>query len=329
VPLLRPAAILCLSAALTAACTGEPPDRTLSRDERRPPPSAPALGPQVATLTIEGTGFALHDEGDDCLAVTVTHPGLQATVERQCFAGEQVLEATSGCGWLADPQTGSTDGWCDVDLPRALYGRVTDLGVGYVCVGTFGDAGGDSGVVSARFVPFDEEGYILDPAGWGESPPAHLFNNGGLRYGMPPLDAPSGAIYGFCEARAPWGSPEPATIVNLRIELAEVLRTDAVILVLDGGLGRYGLSGLAGDETGAIAAGLLVPQSSTGLTVRLTRADELVLDTLLPWPSGLLLAPPASEPRRDICLRLIVDGEALDGQTSAVTLALAPGVCRG
>lgn len=319
---------LVLAGALLASCSREPPDTTLSRDDRRPEPSSPATGLVVATLTIGQTGFSLHDEGEGCLAVAVDHPGLQRTVERHCFAGEWVLEATSACGWLSDPENPSPGG-CDVDLPRAFYGRVTDPGIGYVCVGTFGDLGGDSTVVSARFVPFDTGGFILDPAGTDESAHAHLFSRGGYRYGQPPLDAPSGAIYHFCEARAPWGLPEAAYGVNLHIELAESLRADTITLSLQSGLGWNRVSGSAAEPDGAVDFSLLAPEASEGLYLRLESDDALALEALLPWPTELVALLDAGGTRTGISLRLTVATGALDGDAGAVVLSCVTATCGG
>lgn len=319
---------LVLAGALLASCSQEPPDTTLSRDDRRPEPSNPATGPVVATLTIEQTDFALHDEGDDCLAVTVDHPGLQPTVERSCFAGEHVLEATASCGWLVAPGEPSPGG-CDVDLPRAFYGRITNPDIGYVCVGTFGDLGGDSTVVSARFVPFDDEGFILDPADENESAHAHLFNRGGYRYGEPPLDAPSDPIYRFCENQAPWGLREAAYVVNLRIELAEGLRNDDIVLALQTGLGWNRLSGGAAMPEGAVDFSLLAPESSEGLDLRLESGDAVALETSLPWPMELLAIFDEGGTRTGITLRLTVGAGVLDGDAEAVTLSCVTATCGG
>lgn len=324
----RAAMVLVLLVGFTVSCSQEPPDGTLGRDDRRPEPSNPATGPVVATLTIEQTDFALHDEGDDCLAVTVDHPGLQPTVERSCFAGEHVLEATASCGWLMAPAEPSPGG-CDVDLPRAFYGQVINPGIGYVCVGTFGDLGGDSTVVSARFVPFDDGGFILDPAGENESAHAHLFNRGGYRYGEPPLDAPSGPIYDFCEDQAPWGIAETAYVVNLSIELDEGLRRDAITLSLQAGLGWNRLSGGAAEPDGTVDFSLLAPQSSEGLDLRLESGDAVALETSLPWPTELLAVLDEGGTRTGITLRLVIGVGALDGDADAVTLACVTTTCGG
>jgi hypothetical protein len=324
----RSAALVLVLGALVVSCSQEPPDGTLGRDDRRPTPSDPATGPVLATLTIAQTGFALHDEGNDCLAVTVDHPGLQPTVERSCFSGEHVLEATSACGWLVAPGEPSPGG-CDVDLPRAFYGWVTNPGIGYVCVGTFGDLGGDSTVVSARFVPFDVDGFILDPAAPNESAVAHLFNRGGYRYGQPPLDAPSGLIYEFCEDQAPWKSLEPAYVVTLRIELAEPLRRDTVTVSLDAGLGRNNLSGGAVESDGTVDFSLLAPQSGEGLELRLESFDAVALETSLPWPTELLAILDEGGTRTGITLLLVVGAGALDGDAGAVTLACVTPTCGG
>jgi len=324
----RPAAALPLLAGiLLASCSGVPPDITLSRDDRRPAPSDPATGPAVATLEIGGTAFNLHNEGEGCLAVVVSHPGLEATVERRCFAGEHVLEATSSCGWLVAPGEPSPGG-CDVDLPRAFYGRITSPGVGYACVGTFRDLGEDPTVVSARFVPFGDDGFILDLAGPDESAHAYLFNRGGPRYGQPPLDAPSGPIYQFCEAQAPWASLEPAYEVNLRIETAEQLRSDALTLSLDGGLGWISLSGGAVESGGIVEFSLQVPESSPGPDLRLTSAARTVLQAFLPWPTELVAFFEGGGTRTGIVLGLTVGADALEGAVDAAAPAGLTATCR-
>lgn len=317
------AALVLVLGALIVSCSQDPGDFPFSRDDRRPEPSDPAEGPIVTTLTIGQTDFALHDEGDGCLAVTVDHPGLQPTVERHCFFEECVLVATSACGWLAAPGDPSPGG-CDVDLPRAFYGRVTDPGIGYVCVGTFSDLGGDSTVVSARFVPFDDEGFILDAAGERESDKPHLFNRGGVSYGEPTQD-----VHGFCEDHAPWGLAETAQWVNLRIEFDESLRRDSIILALQAGLGWNRLGGGAAEPTGAVDFGFPVPQSSKGLDLRLESGDAVAIETSLPWPPRLLAVLDEGGTCRGITLRLIVAAEALDGDSGAVTLTWLMGTCEG
>ncbi|MCP4305432.1 MAG: hypothetical protein GY788_11255, partial [bacterium] len=177
--------LLVLAGALVlGACTGGGINE--SSGPQRPDPSEPASGPVVAVIEVSGTSFELHDEGEGCVAVDVVHPGLQMTVERRCFEGQQVVSVTSTCGWLATPVTAEQSG-CDLELPVAFYGRVTDPNIGYVCIGTIEDSGGSSGVTAARFVNPVGDGFILEAAQPDESPYAHLFSTGGSRYGDPPL----------------------------------------------------------------------------------------------------------------------------------------------
>jgi len=187
--------------ALIGACSTGHVDTTLPLS--RPEPSQPATGPTAATLAHGDTTFSLYDEGGGCLALVIDHPGLQSTVERACFEGEHVIEMSDACGWLASEEPPSG---CDVALPSVFYGQVRGPGIGYLCVGTMRSSMGEQEVVSARFLPLEVDGFILDQAHPGETPAAHLFTHGGLRYGQPPLDAPSDTIYRFCEEQAPWGS---------------------------------------------------------------------------------------------------------------------------
>jgi len=197
--------IVLVVGALIGACSTGHVDTTLPLS--RPEPSQPATGPTVATLALGDTTFSLHDEGDGCLALTIDHSGLQSTVERECFEGEHVVEMSDACGWLASEEPPSG---CDVALPIVFYGQVREPGIGYLCVGTIRSSEGTEEVISARFVPFESDGFILDQAHPDETPAAHLFTHGGLRYGQPPLDAPSDTIYRFCEEQAPWAT-EAAT----------------------------------------------------------------------------------------------------------------------
>lgn len=195
--------VVLIAGALIGACSTGHVDTTMPPS--RPEPSPPATGPTVATLALGDTTFSLHDEGGGCLALAIDHPGLQSTVERGCFEGEHVAEMSDACGWLASEEPPSG---CGVALPIVFYGQVLEPGIGYLCVGTMRSSEGTEEVISARFLPFDGDGFILDEAHPDETRAAHLLTDGGLRYGQPPLDTPSDSIYRMCEEQAPWGSTE-------------------------------------------------------------------------------------------------------------------------
>lgn len=251
----------------------------------RPEPSEPATGPVVLALDVGPTAFELHDEGDGCLAVAIQQAGLQSTVERSCFDGERVLAGTTECGWLAQPPTEQNSG-CDARLPKVLFGQVRDPAIRFVCVGTVEDSGEDSTAVSARFVPVDGSGFILDAARRNEVAVPHVFTSGGLRYGWPPLDEPSDPIYRLCEADAPWGSPEAEYQVWLRVEMDAGLRRDDVTVILDAGLGEVGISGSAAVEGELISVPIRVPASSPGLEISIEMAREEMARYELYWPEA-------------------------------------------
>jgi hypothetical protein len=203
--MMRPLVVL-VAGALIGACSMGHVDTTMPPP--RPEPSPPATGPTVAILALGDTTFSLHEEGGGCLALAIDHPGLQSTVERACFEGEHVVDVSDACGWLAseNPPSG-----CGVALPIVFYGQVREPAIGYLCVGTIRSSEGTEEVTSARFLPLDGGGFILDEAHPDEARAAHLFTNGGLRYGHPPLDAPSDTIYRLCEEQAPWGTTGVST----------------------------------------------------------------------------------------------------------------------
>jgi hypothetical protein len=239
----------------------------------------------VAELSIDASVFRLHDEGEGCVAVTIDHPGLQSTVHRICLAGEQVLTVTDSCGWLVDGPSSET-GACDVMLPEALYGRVAEPEIGYVCIGQSDGSGGAESVTGARFVSFDGDGFILDPAAHGEMPYAHLYTREGIVYGEPPLDAPSGPIYELCAAQAPWGEPGLEYTILLRIMLAEELQTGDVLFLFDAGTGQMGVTGTASD-TGMVAHPVRVAAGGPGLLLVLERAGTELFSQETPWPEEI------------------------------------------
>lgn len=314
-----------VSAALLTSCTQAESDPDWSH--RRPEPDAPATGPIVADLAIGDTRFELHDAGGGCLAVAVQHPGLQTTVERRCFAGEQVLALTATCGWLAAPEGEPADG-CDLELAPVLYGQVRAPGIGFVCVATSREPFGAEGVASARFVPFDPGGFILDAAGAGEHPDAHLFTSGGLRYGQPPLDAPSEPIYRFCEEQAPWGEFDLEYPARLFVDLDPALQTDDLIILLDSGTGPGGLSGGAAQGQETVDFPLRVAASSAGLTVRIEPAGGDPVEFFEEWPGAVrAILDSGGDCRGWLDLRLTITADALAGLDSALTLEYQGSSC--
>ena len=204
-----------------AACSSRGPSRAAE--------SQPANGPVVAEVAIGETHFQLHDEVDGCVSVEIFHRGLQQTVQTACLGGQQVLSITDSCGWLED-SGGELTGVCDVQLPAVLFGQVIEPAIGHVCIGTIRNVVGASGVTGARFVNVDASDFILEPAIEGEGPYPHLFTVDGLRYGDPPLDAPSAPIYELCEEQAPWLQSGLEYSVDVMISLADELRTDEVTI---------------------------------------------------------------------------------------------------
>lgn len=317
--------VVVVVALAVAACGGG--NLNESFGPQRPEPSEPASGPVVAAIDVSDTGFELHDEGEGCVAVEVVHPGLQTTVEQGCFEGQQVLSATSSCGWLTDPATDQQSG-CDVELPIVFYGRVTDPNIGYVCVGTIGDSGGSAGVKSARFVDVDSDGFILDAAGPDEAPYAHLFTVGGLRYGDPPLDAPSDPIYRLCEGQAPWRETALGYGVDLEVTYAESLRTDDVTVYFNSGLDLIGVSGgsFTGDES--VTVPVRVPDSSAVLGVTVETEVGPILGWDYRWPDELLAILQSGVPCNGLTvIQVSVGSEVLDGSDTAIELKLLRSDC--
>jgi hypothetical protein len=284
---MRLTRLCAIVALLVSSCTSE-----VDSGPQRPEPSEPSTGAIVREVTVGDTDFLLHDEEAGCVAAEIVHPGLQSTVERRCFGGEQVLSSTRSCGWLDARDERAQQFDCDVELPVVFFGRVTAPGIGYVCVGTIEDtADGGAGVVAARFVDVSGGGFILEPAGVGESDAAHLFTVGGLRYGEPPLDAPSDPIYRLCEAEAPWGRTEIGSEIEVWITLDEALQTDDLVFGVAGGTGSQAVAGGAfSDGAGPQPIYLVVPSQGSELTawVETVVEGDRLLERSYPWPAQFL-----------------------------------------
>jgi hypothetical protein len=314
------AAILAISL-LSVACT----EGETSQGPQRIPPAPPAVGSVVTEIEHDGTRFTLYDNAAGCLSVSIERPGLQSKVDTHCyFEGDQVLAETNGCGWLTSP--GTTTGGCDIDLPTVFYGQVREAGIGFVCLGTHrAEMAGAPDVVSARFIPRDDRDYILEPVRPGEGPYAYLFTLGGLRYGDPPLDAPSDATYRMCEEQRPWGSPDVEFVADFHLLLADELRGQDTFVALDAGTGPTNLSAVAGSQ---LSTHLRVPHTSAGLRVGISRGDTGTLDVLLPWPERIQeLLNAGTVCREPIYVYVTVEASALHGATDAVELRVVVAPC--
>ncbi|MCL1598924.1 MAG: hypothetical protein M3094_07055, partial [Actinomycetia bacterium] len=279
--------MLAVGGLLAAACAPIGGDIGPQRTE----PSDPASGPVIATAESGEATFVLHDEGEGCLAVDVQYPGLQRTVDRGCFDEWNTLRETPSCGWIeADPSAGGdssdlTLGDCDVQLPRVIYGRVTDPAIGFVCVGRFDfEGGGSTGVVGARLLERDADGYIFEVADEGEMPPGHFLSRGGSRIGDPPLDAPSDPIYRFCEALAGVEQIEQVYGVDLLVGFDEPLRTDEVTVFFQAGLDQAGVNGSAFTGEEAMPIPMRVTPNVFDLEVQVETDTGPILTTHLDWP---------------------------------------------
>lgn len=299
---------------LIGACSTGHVDSTLPLS--RPEPSPPATGPTVATLVDGDTTFALHDEGESCLALAIDHLGLQSTVERECFGGERVVEVSASCGWLATDEP--PDG-CDVTLPIVFFGQVREPGIGFVCVGT---------AEAARFISFDSDGFILEEAHAGERGPAYLFTVGGLRYGQPPTDGPADSIYRLCEEQAPWGSTEVEITLPLVVYLGDSLRADDVTLWFDAGTGPLGLSGSAAEGGAIVGPVLRVPTSSAGLGISIEVEGQPTVEAFVGWPNDLLaLVDADTQCRMGAQLRVDIGDAARTGDADAITVQVLTPNC--
>lgn len=271
---------------LAAGCSGGQVVEVLDQvGPERPPAAQPATGPVVAALEVESTSFALHDEGDGCVALTIDRPGMRSMVARSCFSGESVLTKSDTCGWLIAPDEwdGVGDGGCDVRLPAVVYGRIDAVPAEYVCIGTVRDP---EGVTGARFLETTAAGFILDAAHRHEAPAAHVFLENGVRYGDQPLDAPSEPIYQRCEQETPWGPPPVVHEVLLRVAVAERLRTSRRVVLFDSGTEPSGFVGSA-VEGPEIDETITITNLNEGLRVevRLHQSDELAFEPHFPWPA--------------------------------------------
>ncbi len=299
---------------LTAGCSAG----RSSMGPQRPEPSEPATGPIVASIDVADTTFVMHDEGDGWVAVEVLYPGLQTTIERAPFNTWNVLSETSTCGWLVESGA-EVPGECDVDLPRILYGRVTDPDIGYVCIGTINQRDGDPGfsVPGARFLTPDANGYILEEAQPGEGPFPHFLSAGGSRLGDPPLDAPSGPIYEACEAATGIEEPEKVVWVDLQLVLDESLSgNDDLTVMIVSGLDRGGISTSTYKGNDGYLPTFGVTPTAHRFFVELVdeNASTSIMSVDLEWP--------------DEIHELLSSEEACDG-ISVVEVSLAEGVLDG
>ncbi len=316
-------------AALAIAACGETGHIDTTSPPQRPDPAEPATGPVVAAIEVAGTSFKLHDEGAGCVALEVAQPGLQATIERQCFQGPLVVSITSTCGWLTNPdEIRRSD--CDVELPEVLYGQVTDPNIGYVCIGTIDDSGGSSGVTAARLLEPIGPGFILEAARPGETPHAHLFTEGGLRYGHPPLDAPSDPIYRLCEGRAPWRESSLEYGAELLVTFADSLQTNDVRLFFNSGLDRIGLNGSAFEEVDDVRIPIRVPESTSGLHIDVETEVGPILLWEYPWPDDFVAILRSGVPCSGLTvIDVTVGSEVHEGSDRAIALGFTNSDCHG
>lgn len=299
---------------LAVACGS---NTVVDRPEPRPGPSDPVTGPVVGAITKGATLLQLHDEGDGCLAVNVQHPDLQPTVDRHCFSEQfvDVVSITDSCGLLSD--SSAPDGVCDVELPQAIYGLVTNPDVAHVCLGVIPDTGP---VAGARFVDQDAEGRIFTLAKPDESVAAHLFTATGQRYGDPPLDAPSGPIYDFCEDIAPWGDPGLAYEVVFRVTVADELRADDIVVSLDAGTGAKAAGGGVFHNGSTVNLHSSTTAARPGIDVKVRQAEEVVLGERYPWPAEVTEIFDEAAGCGLINLNVRLEAEALNGRAEAVTI---------
>lgn len=315
------------SALLLASC-----DTTLlaeSESPQKPEPSETANGPIVASIDVAKTTFEMHNEGDGLLAVEVVHPGLQTTVEGGYFGDWNVLRATETCGWLADPNEENATG-CDIELPRVLYGRVTNPDVGYVCVGTIEESADGGEVTGARILPSDKNGYIFEVAQPGEVPTAHMLTSGGSRLGDPPLDAPSDPIHKFCEDATGIEEPEVALVVDLLVNLDESLRNDDLTIMLLSGLHRGGID-LSAREGGEPFQ-FIVEVTPSALRFAVELFDENytqpIMSTELAWPEEIYELLASNEPcSGQTIVEVIVGPDVLEEAEDAVDVRYVGSEC--
>jgi hypothetical protein len=301
---------------LLTACGGETGDRGPERPE---PPELPT-GEIVRSISVDDIRFDLY--AGECPAIVATARGMQTHVERFCPGTEWVTNATETCGWFADEDRDAGYG-CDVTMPRNIYGKVTTSDIGWVCVGQIPQEGP---ITSVRYLEIDEGGYILQPALPDESYHAHLFTPGGIQYGDPPLDAPSGTIYDLCELRAPWGESGPAHDLLLSVQLAESLQHGGVTVFLDAGAGPIGMSGSAIESDEPTVFATAAPASSPGLRVGIEiDRNQLTYTDSHAWPMEVLdlLASDCDDP---IEIEVTMGGAVEAGHTE-VMLGLVNNPC--
>ena len=311
---MRRSALLALL--LLTACSGDSGDRGPERPE---PPELPT-GEVVRSVGVDDIRFDLY--AGECPAIVATAPGMQTHVERFCPGPNWVTNATEACGWFADEELDA--GYeCDVAMPRIIYGKVTTSDIGWVCVAQVPQEGP---ITSVRFLEIDEAGYILQPALPNESYHAHLYTPGGIQYGDPPLDAPSGTIYDLCALRAPWGESVPTHDLLLRVQLAESWQHGGVTVFLDAGSGPIGMSGAAIESDEPLVFAVATPASSPGLRVSIEiDRNQFVYTDSHAWPMEVLdlLASECDEP---IEIEVAIDGAVEAGHTG-VGLRLANNHC--
>ena len=328
-------ALVVLVLVLVAVACADGGDVSGDRGPERPPPSEPAAGPVVREITLGETQFVLHDEGRDCVALEILHPGLQSTVERRCYDQHNLLSQSNPCGWLVSPPEASeapvalsVTFECEVELPTVFYGRQVAANVAYLCLGTMEGEDDSERVTGARFLESDDSGYLLEPVGPGELTAAHAFTADGLRHGEPPLDAPSAPIYEACEELAPWGETGIEYLLELIIVADDALRAPRLTLLFDGGLGALGVAGEAfeGDEPVDLPGRL--PASSEGVVVTVEREGEPVFSETFAWPSALRSILKSGRGCNTLIpVRFALGATVLDGDRGGVAIDMEPSAC--
>lgn len=312
---------------LASACTPTSVGGDLG--PQRPEPSQAATGPVIATLEENGTTLELHDEGENCLAVEIVHEGLQSTVERGCFDSWNSLRQTEPCGWLTEPSE-ETPWDCDVELPSVLYGRVANPDVGYVCVGQFdfGDSGPSHGVIGARILPRDDNGYVFTIANPGESYHAHFLSTGGHRVGDPPLDAPSGPIYEFCEALAGVEDQEELYHVDLAVAFDESLYNRDVTAWFHSGLDQQGVLSSVIEPGQRMTMPVRITRSADSFSVEIEINGEPTMGLQLSWPKEVREILVSGEPCNGLTtVNVDIGAGVLEGTIGSVTSSFAGTEC--
>jgi hypothetical protein len=208
---------------------------------------------------------------------------------------------------------------CDVELPRVLYGRVTDPDIGYVCIGSLEhfEDDPDFAVTGTRFLERDGDGYILEAARPGEVAAPHFLTAGGTRLGVPPLDAPSDPIYRSCEAAAGIEQVERVVGVVLLVEAdASIVDRDALAIMFAAGVERSGISMSAfeGGESVPIFVGVTPTAQRLEVSLVDENYTEPIVSTELDWPDEIDALLEAKEP----CIGMTTIG-----------ISIGPGVLAG